>query len=556
MSETLYVSGNKNFKLKLLRTVSLQKNEHNPLGHVFFAPLAMGVLFSQLKKHGYTVSQDDLSIRLHYNHYNKINTKPCKYEFFFDEGRIKEYVKSGNDNGLEHEIERIIENVDIAGVGIFLLSIPENNLNSSNILFVMAFSKWIKKRSPAKIVVGGHATSILLLQDKKRYNIDGIIDYIIAEDGEEAIVDVIEKIIYNKSDTIRTIVIRKLSKKIIMPDFSGLPIDKYNLSFLDYHDFRSGMFLKDCFSPSSNMLILPVQFIKGCPNICAFCASSSGGIKSFLPAEEAVMGIKRLQHDFNPIGFFFLHDTINFSKSYVSKICDIICADGVKIRWSDCAQVNEIDELLISKMRQSGCIRLIFGMETASPALLKKVRKGIDLADLEKVLQLTSRYGIWTGVEVICGLPHETEEDINMTINFLLKNKKNIDRIYCNVFDLRDHSLMFLHPEEYGIENINDANIYSCSGESKDKFNISNFIRFSFDEKNGLKWEDKKEQMINSYWKVVNATHAIEFIPNYLEEHLLFFLYAKFQDKELVKEHYLEFAHCFNNGEKDLSMGI
>ena len=168
--------------------------------------------------------------------------------------------------------------------------------------------------------------------------------------------------------------------------------------------------------------------------------------------------------------------------------------------------VNGLDEEIISKMRKAGCARIILGMETASPSLLKTINKGITIEELEKVLKLLSKYGIWTGIEVICGLPHETEEDIKATIDFLLTNRDCIDRIYCNIFDLRHPSVMFLNPEIYGIENIQEINLYRT--EDNDDFNICNFVRFSFDETNGLNWQAKKKQMISSFWRVVKATNA------------------------------------------------
>lgn len=541
MVEELPGYKNKDVELKLLRTIGLWRKENHPLEHTFFPPLAMGILFSQLRQHGYNVSQDDLSMRLHYDNYNKSINKQYRYKPFFQQERIRQYVKSGTDDELEKEIESILEDINIKDTDIFLLSVPESLSNPSNILFVIALSKFLKKRYPSQIVVGGHSFSIMLLI--AHYDVSGIIDYIVAEDGEEAVINVVDEIISNgnnvKSNEVK--IIRKLSNKIIVPDFSGLPFEKYRLSFLDYNDFSFNEILRDFFA--SDILILPFQFIKGCPNTCAFCGSSGEGLKAFLTPEEVVNGIKSLQERFNPTGYLFLNDTINISKGYIGKICDMIREHNINTLWSDCARVSGLDEEIIAKMREAGCIRLILGMETASSSLLKRVRKEITIPELESVLNLTTKYGIWTGIEVICGLPHETEDDINMTIDFLLNNRNYIDRIYCNIFDLRDHSLMFLRPQDYGMENIHEINLYSVQGG--DSFNICNFVQFSFDEMGGLKWEDKKKQMVDSYRKVTNATNALVSLPNFLEEHILFYLYSKFNDKKIIKKIYFELIKCF-----------
>jgi radical SAM superfamily enzyme YgiQ (UPF0313 family) len=250
-----------------------------------------------------------------------------------------------------------------------------------------------------------------------------------------------------------------------------------------------------------------------------------------------VDALELMQRRFKPTGYFFLSDTINISKEYVTEICDEICARNLKILWSDCVTARGLDEEVLKKMKKSGCIRLIFGMETASQGMLKRVNKGVKLDELEKVIKIASGYGIWTGIEVICGLPHETDADIQTTVDFLCKNKEHIDKIYCNMFDLRPNSLMRLHPQEYGIENIREVNLYSDE---------ANYTQFSFDEVDGLKWEDKKRQIEKSFSRVMTETVSYWDIPPHLQEHALFYLYDRFCDKETVRKHYDEIKAFYN----------
>lgn len=541
MIEDAVMPEKKGVKIKLLRTAGFYNNKSNPLDHPFFPPLALGILFAQLSNHGYDVSQDDLSIRAHHNIFVKDSDAQLKYELFLQEERIKRYVKSGLDDELEREIEKILKDVNINGTDIFLLSMPESPANASNILFVMSFSKFLKKKYSSPIALGGDIIAITLLKDK--YDVSGIIDYIVVGDGEEVVIDLVDKIIHEKdsrkSDEV-TIIQSPGKKKIVIPDFSGLPLEKYKLNFLDYKHFYSNEFLKDFFSSDASILLF--SFVNGCGGRCAFCGASGGSLGAVLEPEEVVDGFKLLQEKFNPTGYLILNDTINISRSYIEKICDLICKNNINILWSACARVNGLDEEIIAKMRKAGCVRLILGMETASSGLLKKVNKGITIVELENVLKLTSKYGIWTGVELISGLPHETEEDINTTINFLVNNKEYIDIVYQNIFDLRDHSLMFLHPKDYGLENIRELNLYKSPGA--DNFNMGNIVRYSFDETDGLKWEDKKKQMVSSYQKVARAINGAPVYPQFMEEHVLFYLYSRFNDKQKVKKYYAESVEC------------
>ena len=537
MIEEVVMQEKKIVKIKLLRTVGFYSNKAGLLEHPFFPPSALGILFAQLNNNGYDVSQDDLSIRAHHNIFVKDNDAQLKYELFFQEERIKLYVKSGIDDELEIEIEKILKGVNINDTDIFLLSMPESPANASNILFVISFSKFLKKRYSSPIALGGDIIAITLLKNK--YDVSGIIDYIVVGDGEEVVIDLVDKIIHEKDsrkpDEV-TIIQSPGKRKIVVPDFSDLPIEKYKLNFLDYKHFSSNEFLKDFFSSDASILLF--SFVNGCVGRCAFCGASGGSLGAVLGPEEVVDGFKLLQRKFNPTGYLILNDTINISRSYIEKICDLICKNNINILWSACARVNGLDEEIIAKMRKAGCVRLILGMETASSSLLQKVNKGITIAELENVLKLTSKYGIWTGVELISGLPHETQEDVNITINFLINNKEHIDTIYRNIFDLRWNSLMFLYPKDYGIENIRELNLYKMP--SADNFNMNNFVRYSFDETNGLKWEDKKKQMVSSYQKVARAINSAPSYPQFLEEHMLFYLYSRFNDKQEIKRYYAE----------------
>jgi len=249
-----------------------------------------------------------------------------------------------------------------------------------------------------------------------------------------------------------------------------------------------------------------------------------------MPPPKVVPYLRELKQRYNPTGFFFLSDTINISKRYIDALCNEIISNKLEVLWSDCARVDYLDRDLIFKLRRAGCIRLIYGIETASPRMLEYINKNVDLERLEKVLKWTDEAGIWTGLEIICGLPHEREEDINSTILFLNKNRKYINRIYYNVFDLKNRSKLFQDPVRYNIKNI--TGLYQYPKDDESMFN-RDYIHFGFDEIGGLNWKDKEKQMLYSYNKVVKEIGEEPF-PYLEEEHFLFFLYSKYQDKNKI----------------------
>jgi hypothetical protein len=171
-------------------------------------------------------------------------------------------------------------------------------------------------------------------------------------------------------------------------------------------------------------------------------------------------------------------------------------------------------------------------METASQRLLDYIDKRMNLEEMGKVLQWTDEAGIWCGVEIIVGLPFDTDEDIEDTISFLNKHQEYIDRVYIEPFTMRDWSRLVLEPERFNLRNVFKINQYGkkSSGQVLDRV----LVRYGFDEINGLVWDEKINQINNSYDRISHFIGGGEF-PHYEEEHFLFFLYSRLENKKEIR---------------------
>ena len=69
-------------------------------------------------------------------------------------------------------------------------------------------------------------------------------------------------------------------------------------------------------------------------------------------------------------------------------------------------------------------------MESASLKLRKLVNKDISIADVEQILKWSHEAGIYNAIEIIAGLPHEEDEDIEATVEFLKRNRQYIDQVF------------------------------------------------------------------------------------------------------------------------------
>lgn len=491
-------------------------------------PVGIGLITGYLKRRGFDIVQDDLNIKIFYE--SRYKKDPFNQEPFFDEERILKYCCDEQpDSGLESIFEKLEEKCPVKGYDVILLSIQESLRNKTNVFFAIAFARYLKTKYNPFILLGGFGVAVRLLYLEYDFP---FIDFYVIGAGEQVLEKIlrtkeegrdlssVEGIYYERNNRVISSDYRKIEEPII----DKLPLDYYKYCGLhsDYADD-----VKDIIEEfhHSDILLIPFGFTKGCPYRCIFCSESNGKMDFVMKPESVIEILQHLQERYQPTGYFFLNNTINVSRKYVNQLCDLILKRKLKILWSDCARPDFLDKETLLKMRDAGCIRLIYGIETGSKRLLKYIRKEISTEQLEKAVRWTYEAGIWTGIEIICGLPHEDQKDIQDTIALLTRNKKYIKRFYYNTFDLRGGSLLFHEPHNYGIENIFEVNepvAYEERTYSK------NFTQFAFDELGGLKWEDKKKQILESYDQVVNAMGGYEAFPTYEEEHFIFFLYKKY----------------------------
>jgi len=72
-------------------------------------------------------------------------------------------------------------------------------------------------------------------------------------------------------------------------------------------------------------------------------------------------------------------------------------------------------------MKKSGCIRLLFGVESGSEKLLKYMHKKIDFNNMYNIIRETIKNGIQPSLSFVMGLPEETMDDVLDTLKLILK---------------------------------------------------------------------------------------------------------------------------------------
>jgi radical SAM superfamily enzyme YgiQ (UPF0313 family) len=111
-------------------------------------------------------------------------------------------------------------------------------------------------------------------------------------------------------------------------------------------------------------------------------------------------------------------DLFTFRKERALQICREIDRRGLSIRWRAYSRVDTIDAELLEWMKRTGCERLLYGAESGSPEILKKIRKGITPEQTRRAVEMTREAGIGVLASFVLGLPGETPQTLRQTLEF------------------------------------------------------------------------------------------------------------------------------------------
>jgi radical SAM superfamily enzyme YgiQ (UPF0313 family) len=176
--------------------------------------------------------------------------------------------------------------------------------------------------------------------------------------------------------------------------------------------------------------------------------------------------------------------------------------------------VDALNRDLLKLMKEAGCIHLECGFETASDRLLKNVNKKTSLQKNREIVTLIKSSGIRCLAYIIAGLPGETEEEFQASVEFI-KNS-GVDAVSFSQFiphpgsiiynDLIQRGVLQKRFWEKGWEGYNTMNFSAMPDErAKALFNQA--------LKKVIKPINTKDRMMHtSPWQVIKSTSFSELI--------------------------------------------
>lgn len=287
-------------------------------------------------------------------------------------------------------------------------------------------AKAIKEVKPdCKIIVGGWHASYMpdsLLGHPE-------IDYVVMGEGERAISELAVAITTgneSKAVTIPGVACNKLGKTIknqpqFIENMDEIPYPARHLLPLELYD-RTIEFLNA--KPADVMSIS-----RGCVFNCGFCETRKlwGNICRGFSPKRVIGEIEDLKARYGTKGIYFINDNFTLRKEATAELCKLMIEKKLNLEWVCDTRVDLVNNELLALMSKAGCKTIWFGVESASPRILKRIGRNTTPKQVETAFKLCKKNGIKTACSFMLGLPDETLDDMEASLEFA----KKLDPDWC-----------------------------------------------------------------------------------------------------------------------------
>jgi len=290
-------------------------------------------------------------------------------------------------------------NPDVVGISFNVVTVHE----------VIELSNMIKEKLNKHVVLGGPSSAgnpKYILENSKA-------DCVVRKEGELTFLNLI-KTNFDLAN-ILGISYLKNAKLIANPDQPVIQ-DVNTIPFPAWHLLPN---LKLYKNRSRRYPIAPMVTSRGCPYACTFCGSAESGWRP-RSAENVVSEIELLANKYGVKQIDILDDNFTLIFKRAHEILDLIIEKklNILITFPNGVRADRLDEELIKKMKEAGVYRTGIGIETGDEEVMKRIKKKLDLEKVRTSIKLLRKYGITVFGYFQFGLPGDTKESMQKTLDF------------------------------------------------------------------------------------------------------------------------------------------
>jgi anaerobic magnesium-protoporphyrin IX monomethyl ester cyclase len=294
---------------------------------------------------------------------------------------------------------------DIIGISVFSSSLPTA---------LLAVRK-LKEECPGKTIVMGGPAATDTPEDILRFF---PVDIVVRGEGEVTVVEMM-RAIESGADLaeVAGLSFKRNGNIISTPnrpriaDLDSLPYPAYDR--VDFRNYGSS---------------LGTVYSRGCPYECSFCSVHSVWQRKMTHrspeslAEEIAYVVSSHPGEITEVAYH--DDTFVLDEKRVTRLLRALRERGVELPWFCYGRVNLMPESLVRTMSDFNCSKVLFGIESGSDAVLKRIRKRFTGEEARRTVNLTRSYIPSTINTYIYGFPFETIEAFHETVFSVLDDRQ------------------------------------------------------------------------------------------------------------------------------------
>lgn len=273
----------------------------------------------------------------------------------------------------------------------------------------------IRETTKAPIVLGGQIVN----QDAE--DVFKLLkpDWAVVGDGERAIVEIADGVAQSKG---------------IIDSGTNPNID--SVAFPDYEPFgvrdmmdNYGMATRLLYRYTrTNPRLYNIVTARHCPFACSFCTKHQ--VYQERSIENIMAEIKEAYEKYQFNILLILDELFVVNKQRMRDFCVAVLQGKLQYGWdfdwmfqTHASAKLDYDHLCLAK--EAGCVSFSYGLESASPTVLKSMNKKIEPEQVAEAIDLAKQTGIGFSANLIFGDPAETMETIAESLSFWLKHSQD-----------------------------------------------------------------------------------------------------------------------------------
>jgi len=363
--------------------------------------------------------------------YNLTNKKNYEYQFPLGLGYISSVIKKAGYSldciNLNHK-EGFIEDLIVKALDDKKYDIVcSGNIGTGYAVLEKIILAVKKHQSKPKFILGG-----AIVTSAPKLIFDSLNpDYAIIGEGEVTILELLKCLKEGEEvKNVNGIIYRNSDDKSII-NSPREPIDNLDsIPLPDFDGLEFNEFLENQAASANSSFDYPKSYpilcSRGCPFHCTFCYHSLGTKYRTRSIDEVIKELDWAIKKYK-INFIAIYDdlfSLNKDRLYdfCKKIKLLFKEISWKCEWACQLSVQNVDEEMMSIIKDAGCTGVSWGFESYSPIVLKSMKKPITPQEIDKAIKLSMKFQINLRGNFIFGDIVETKETAQTTLKYWEEN--------------------------------------------------------------------------------------------------------------------------------------